>query len=240
MTNSRLPFAFLLSGLILAACSDSGRAPGNAPASPQPRGPSAEQQFVLYQQMLEADNAELALPLGDEILRTFPDSPQAAKVREDIETLRAKATNEVETRRLSRLWSYQVAPMAGGQQSTASIHASNAPPPGEERVRLVLRRHTEWGQSVFLYGNEPGFSCAKACRVEVKFDDEPARSTLASIPPTGEPAIFIEDDKAFIAKVAKSRTVSIQVQPKLGDKRTLLFEVGGYDADKFVPAPKKP
>lgn len=239
MTKLCLPWVFVLLGLILAACSDSGRAPGNAPANPQPRGPSAEQQFVLYQQMLEADNAELALPLGDEILRTFPESPQAAKVREDIEALRARATNEAETRRLSRLWSYQVAPMGGGQQSTASIHSSTVPPPGEERVRLVLRRHTEWGQSVFLYGNEPGFTCAKACRVDVKFDDEPARSTLASIPPTGEPAIFIEDDKAFIAKLARSRSVTIQVQPRQADKHTLLFEVGGYDADKFVPAPKK-
>ncbi len=231
----RAPFA--LSLLILVACS--GSTPPPPPAPTAPRGPSAAQQFVLYQQMLDAGNAELALPLGEGILESFPESPEAATVREAIDGLRAKANAETEARRLARLWSYQVAPMGGGQQSTASIHAREAEPAGRERVRLVLRRHTEWGQSVFLYGNEPGFTCAKACRITLRFDDAPATSLLASIPPTGEPAIFIEEDKVFIAKLAKARTVAIDVSEKGGGKRTLVFEVGGYAPDKFLPTPKR-
>ncbi len=221
--------------LMLVACS--GSAPPPPPAQAAPRGPSAAQQFELYKQMLDAGNAELAVPLGEGILESFPESPEAASVREAIDELRTKATAETEGRRLARLWAYQVAPMGGGRQSTASIHARDAEPAGRERVRLVLRRHTEWGQSVFLYGNEPGFTCAKTCRISMRFDDEAPTSLLASIPPTGEPAIFIEEDKAFIAKLGKARVVAIDVAEKGREKRTLVFEVGGYDAAKFLPTP---
>jgi hypothetical protein len=223
---------------MLGACSrPASNEPSPTPTAAPSRGPSAAAQFVLYQQMVDAGSAELAVPLGDEILAKFPDSTEAAKVRESIETLRAKATADTESRRLSRLWAYQVAPMGGGQQSTASINARDAEAAGRERVRLVLRRHTEWGESVFLYGNEPGFSCAKACRISMQFDDAPKRTLAASIPPTGEPAIFIEDDKVFVAALQKARAVSIDVTEKGRAPRTLVFEVGGFDAAKFEPTP---
>lgn len=235
--NRLAPLAFALP--LLAACSPSSTPPPQAPAAATPRGPSAAQQFVLYQQMVDAGSAELAVPLGDEILASFPDSPEAAKVRESIEALRAKAHAETESRRLSRLWAYQVAPMGGGRQSTASIHARDAEPEGRERVRLVLRRHTEWGESVFLYGNEPGFSCAKACRITMQFDEQPKKTLAASIPPTGEPAIFIEDDKVFVAAMQKAKQVAIDVNEKGREPRTLVFEVGGFDAAKFEPMAKE-
>lgn len=223
---------------MLGACSrPASNEPSPTPTAAPSRGPSAAAQFVLYQQMVDAGSAELAVPLGDEILAKFPDSTEAAKVRDSIETLRAKATADTESRRLSRLWAYQVAPMGGGQQSTASINARDAEAAGRERVRLVLRRHTEWGESVFLYGNEPGFSCAKACRISMQFDDAPKRTLAASIPPTGEPAIFIEDDKVFVAALQKARAVSIDVTEKGRAPRTLVFEVGGFDAAKFQPTP---
>jgi hypothetical protein len=228
-----------VAALGLAACSPQG-APSapSAPAAPAHKGPSAAQQFALYEQMLAANNAELAVPLGDEILRTFPDSPEAEAVREKIETLRSQASQEGEQRRMARLWSYQISPMAGGTQSTATVYDREEPGVKAERVRLVLRRHTEWGQSVFLYGAEPGFTCAKACRVSVRFDDIRNKSYLGSIPPTGEPAIFIEEDKAFIADIQKARTVAIDVTEKGKQKRTLVFEVGGFEPEKFQPLPK--
>ena len=39
-------------------------------------------------------------------------------------------------------------------------------------------------------------------------------SMEGSIPPTGEPAIFIEEDKAFIARVSKAKKVAIDVSRK--------------------------
>ena len=195
----------------------------------------AEQHYAMYEEMLKADNAELALPLGDELLKLYPDSAAAARIRPDIEALREKATTESESRRLARLWTYQTSPMAGGTQSTATIYNND----GSEQVRLVFRRHTEWGQSVFLYGTEPGFTCAKNCRVTMTFDDGKATSMEGSIPPTGEPAIFIEEDKAFIAKAGKSKAVEIEVNEKGKPPRTLRYETGGFNPDKFLPLEKK-
>jgi hypothetical protein len=199
----------------------------------------AEQHYAMYEQMLQADNAELALPLGDELLKLYPDSAAAARIRPDIEALREKATTEGESRRMSRLWTYQTSPMAGGTQSTATIYSQNEGGSSGEPVRLVFRRHTEWGQSVFLYGSEPGYTCAKRCRVGMTFDDDPPMTMEGSIPPTGEPAIFIEEDKAFIAKVAKAKRVKIEVNEKDKPPRFLMFEVGGYDAEKFLPLEAK-
>ena len=233
--NRFAPLALALP--LLAACSPSSTPPPQAPAAATPRGPSAAQQFELYQQMVDAGSAELAVPLGEGILSGFPDSAEAAKVRESIESLRTAAHEGAEGRRLARLWAYQVAPMGGGRQSTASIHARDAEGPGRERVRLVLRRHTEWGESVFLYGNEPGFSCAKPCRISMRFDDQPKKSLAGSIPPTGEPAIFIEDDRPFVSAMQKAKRVAIEVKEKGGEARTLVFEVGGFDASKFEPMP---
>ncbi len=197
----------------------------------------AEQHYAMYEQMLNADNAELALPLGDELLKMYPDSAAAARVRPTIEALRNKADSEGESRRMSRLWSYQISPMAGGTQSTATIYSNEDL--GAEKVRLVFRRHTEWGQSVFLYGSEPGFSCAKNCRVSMTFDEGKPTTMEGSIPPTGEPAIFIEEDKKFIAQVGKSKKVAIEVTVKGKPSTTLHFDVGGFDEKKFQPLPKK-
>lgn len=199
----------------------------------------AEQHYAMYEQMVQADNAELALPLGDELIKMYPDSAAAARVRPEIEKLREKATTEGETRRMTRLWAYQTSPMAGGTQSTATIYSNEDPTVAGDKVRLVFRRHTEWGQSVFLYGSEPGFTCAKNCRVTMSFDGGKSMTLEGSIPPTGEPAIFIEEDKKFIALVEKAKKVDIDVNDKGKSARTLHFDIGGFDAKKFLPLPKK-
>ncbi|HET9033885.1 MAG TPA: hypothetical protein VFN25_13405 [Dokdonella sp.] len=199
----------------------------------------AEQHYAMYEQMIQADNAELALPLGDELIRMYPDSAAAARVRPEIEKLREKANTEGEARRMARLWTYQTSPMAGGTQSTATVYSNDDPSVAGDKVRLVFRRHTEWGQSVFLYGSEPGFTCAKNCRITMSFDGGKPMTMEGSIPPTGEPAIFIEEDKKFIAQVEKSKKVDIEVHDKGKSTRTLHFDVGGFDAKKFLPLPKK-
>ena len=234
---------FALAALLLlpVACTqpeapDPAAVEANAKAQ---REAKAEQAYALYEQMLQADNAELALPLGDEILAMYPDTAAASRVREGIEALRTKATTEGESRRLGRLWTYQTSPMAGGTQSTASINNRADSGGAGSTVRLVFRRHTEWGQSVFLYGEEPGFTCAKNCRITMRFDDKPATTMEGSIPPTGEPAIFIEEDRKFIAQASAATKVAIDVNPKGQPPRTLLFEVGGFDVAKFLPLDKK-
>src|SRR5262249_56663143 len=108
-----------------------------------------------------------------------------------------------------------------------------------ERIRLVLRVHPKWGRSVYLLLDNAKFDCSKGCAtLPVRFDEAQPQRMKATIPPTGEPALFIDDDKGFIAKMQKAKTVSIDATIKGAGPKTFVFEVGGYDASK-IPEPAK-
>ena len=67
---------------------------------------------------------------------------------------------------------------------------------------------------------------------------DPLDKLKAYLPDTGEPALFIADDKDFIARMAKALVLRMDVVERDRGKRSLSFEVGGFDAAKF-PAPAK-
>ena len=91
---------------------------------------------------------------------------------------------------------------------------------------------------IVLDDSGKGFVCRGNCSLKMQFDDAPARNFKAYLPETGEPAIFIADDKAFIAAMSKADTVTIEATLADQGKRSLRFEVGGYDAAKFPELPK--
>ncbi|MGH8172727.1 MAG: hypothetical protein ACREPX_06245, partial [Rhodanobacteraceae bacterium] len=190
----------------------------------------------MYRQLLESKSYELAAPIGQEVVAKYPDTPAAKEVQETLADTTAKAAAITSRRRLERLWTYQTGKESGGDQSTASIYDSKAG--SGDQVRLVLRRHSSWGQSAYLFSSGKGFEC-KACTLSVRFDDAAPQRIKAHLPDTGEPAIFITDDRGFLAKMSKAQKVSIDVVMKGKGARTLLFEVGGYDPEKFVGVVKK-
>jgi len=235
----------MLLGATLGACSGS-----NAPA-PAANGPSsaaaaqaaseakATKDATLYEQMRSSQSWDLAVSLGDELVHKYPNSAAAAQVKQTLEDVRAKATSQREARRLARLWSYAAVPEAGGTQYTGAVE-SKEPLKAGERVRLVLRVHPKWGRSVYLLLDNAKFDCSKGCAtLPVRFDDAPAQRMKATIPPTGEPALFIDDDKGFIAKMLKAKSVAIDATIKGEGAKTFVFEIGGYDATKLPNAPKK-
>lgn len=228
-----------LAALLGAACSpspSSSTAPGAQPAAaPSAAEAQAAKELELYRTLIQQESWELAAPIGREIVARFPQTPAAEEVKKNLDDTVAKADALVTRRRLERLWSYQSGKESGGAQSTASIYSSDS----GERVRLVLRRHSEWGQSAYLFGSGKGFECRGTCTLATRFDDQPEQKLKAYLPPTGEPAIFISDDKGFIAKLAKAQKIRIAVREKGKDARTLTFEVGGFDAAKFAPLAKK-
>jgi len=233
----RIAFAVLAAAL-LAACSDKPSAPAaSAPATKA--APVADAQATksveMYRQLLQSKSYELAAPIGEEIVQKYPNTAAAKEVQETLADTSAKASAITSRRRLERLWIYQSGKESGGDQNTASIYAAGN---AADRVRLVLRRHSAWGQSAYLFGSGKGFECGKSCSLQVRFDDGPPERIKAHLPETGEPAIFISDDRAFIAKMTKAQKVSIDVNLKGKGAQTLAFEVGGYDPDKF-PTPKK-
>lgn len=237
-TFPRLVPLALCAAWLLAGCSPQGGAPAPTAEQQQAQTQAADaaRNLDTYRQLLRIGNDEMAVSMGKDIVKRFPDSDAAKEVQKTLPAIEQRYTVASEKRRLAGLWLYQVAPMAGGTQSTASIE--NSQPAGGERVRLVLRRHTEWGQSVFLYGSKPGFVCRGNCTITTRFDDKSV-PVKAFAPSTGEPALMIRDDSAFIAQLRKAKKISMDVTLVDGEKKqTLVYEVAAFDPAKWVAVGK--
>ena len=224
----------LLAAVALGGCSGS-------PAPSAPAVPVADAQLTtalnLYRTLQQEKSWELAAPVGQDIVTRYPGSAAAKEVAETLLDTTAKASAVSTHRRLQGLWSYQSGRESGGNQSTASIYSSDGV--ATDRVRLILRRHSAWGQSAYLYDGGAGFECHGNCSLKLRIDEQPEQRIKAYLPPTGEPALFISDDKAFIAKLEHAQKISIDVVGKGRGARTLVFDVGGYDAARFLSLPKK-
>lgn len=222
-------------GLLLAACSQQPGAPvlTAEQQKAQADATAASRGLDLYRQMLKLHNDEMVVTMGKDIVSRFPGSDAAKEVEQTLPAIQKRYAANLEKNRLAALWSYGVAPMAGGTQSTASIYSSQHG--DDDPVRLVLRRHTSWGQSAYLYGSKPGFLCRGNCTINGKADGKPVRIKAYS-PDGGEPALMIRDDKGFIALLAKTKRLELEVTLLDGKKdETLVYEVGGFDPAKWLP-----
>lgn len=240
MKFASLATAWLFAGIAgaLAGCSQQSAAPPAASAASPAAGDPADatRNLDTYRQLLRIHNDEMSVTMGKQIVSQFPSSAAAKEVQQTLPEIEKRYTQSSETNRLQNLWIYQVSPMAGGTQSTASIYSNQ--PAGNERVQLNLRRHTKWGQNAYLYGSKPGFVCRHTCSLGVVADGKPVHVT-AFAPPTGEPALMINDDKGFIALLKKSKKISMDVTLASGEKKvTLVYEVAGFDSSKWLPLPK--
>jgi hypothetical protein len=231
--------ALLFAATALAAGCSSPQDPqasAQAPAA-NTQADEAAKKLETYQQLLKLHNDGPAVQLGHEIVDRYPDTPAAAEVKKTLDPLEANYKETSEKTRLAALWLYQTSPMQGGTQSTATIQSSR--PAGEESVRLILRRHTAWGQSVFLYATAgKGFVCKGDCTLKATFDGK-AKTLKAFRPPTGEPALLFRNDAAFLKDLAKTKRLTIDVVTVTRGETTLTFETGGFDNAKWTPLPKK-
>ena len=238
----RQSIPLILSAAMLAACSGgSSPPPSSAPAAPPMAANEAQaaKEAALYEQMRESGSWDVALTLGNEVVTKFAGTQAAAQVQQTLGDVRAKGEAQANQKRLARLWIYTATPEAGGTQYAAAIASRNALG-GSAKVRLVLRQHPKWGQSVYLLLDAATFDCHKGCAtLPVSFDGAPAQRMKATVPPTGEPALFIDDDKAFIARLQKSQTVAVTATIKDLGEKTMEFEVGGYDPAKLPQKPNK-
>lgn len=219
---------------LLAGCSPQGGSavPTAEQQQAQANAKTAATNLDTYRQLLRIGNDEMAVSMGKDIVKRFPDSEAAKEVQQTLPAIEKRHTEASEKNRLASLWLYQVSPMAGGTQSTAAIE--NSQPAGGDRIRLILRRHTSWGQSVFLYGSKPGFVCRGNCTIAATVDGKPVR-IKAFAPPSGEPALMIRDDKAFIAMLQKAQKISLDVTLAKGEKKLdLVYEVAGFDPARWV------
>ncbi|MBB5208139.1 hypothetical protein [Chiayiivirga flava] len=225
----------LLVAAALGAC-DTGPTPEEKQAAQAARAEAeAQVQLKNFNDALTGRRPDMALNFAEYILRTYPGTQVAAQIRPQADTLRAQVEGARETKRLADLWVYHSVDdeEAKGVVRTAYIYSKD--PVGaeldgsEKRARLVLRRHPQWGDDVYLLA-DGGFVCKGKCTVKVQFDDGTARDVPAYLPETGEPAIFVEDFRRFVPALPDATTVRIDVVLQQGGAKTLEFEVGEYNA----------
>ena len=240
----RYTAAILCAALLLVGCSQQGgaAAPTAAQQQAQAQAADAARDLDTYRQLLRIGNDQMAVSMGHDIVSHYPDSAAAKEVQQTLPAIEQRYTAASEKNRLASLWLYQVSPMAGGTQSTATIVSSQpsggATSGGNDRVQLVLRRHTSWGQSAFLYGSKPGFVCHGNCAMAMTVDGKPVHIKVFA-PPTGEPALMVVDDKGFIAMLQKAKKIGMGVTFADGEKKqTLVYEVGGFDPSKWASVGK--
>lgn len=194
---------------------------------------AVQKKLDLFHKLMAMHNPDLAIPIGEDIVKNYPDSEAAAQLSKKLPELKAKAHADAEKRRLAGLWLYQVGPMAGGTQSTATIEPSK---PKQTQVRLTLRRQTDWGTSVFLYdnakGKNAGFVCHKMCNIVMHFDGD-KHVYEGYLPKGGEPAMFIKDYESFLKRLGNADKIKMIVAVKGQGKQTFVFETGGFDPDEW-------
>jgi len=240
--SNRSALLALLGAALLAACSNNTAPPPDPAAAAKAQNEArAAKQLELYDKMRSGGDIEIAATLGAEIVQKYPDTAAAATVRKTLDPLQAQAKQKAETKRLARLWVYTAVPEAGGTQFAGVVDSQHPikAPDGTARIQLVLRQHPKWGQSVYLLLKNATFDCKKGCpSLPVSFDEAKPERMKATVPSGGEPALFIDDDKVFIAKMSKAHTVTIDVNINGGGEQTVVFEVAGYDASKLPNKPK--
>ena len=231
--------ALLLAFGMLSACSQQddvaaqATAAARVKAATEAKARRMAEQLDLYRKQVQAGDDAAADSTGRDIVQLYADSDAAKEVQQTLPAIQGRMRELAAKARLAALWSYQVAPMMGGTQSTASILSNQRV--GGNQVQLVLRRHTQWGLSVFLYGGR--FVCKGTCTLPATFDDKP-HPIRGFLPPTGEPSIMIQDEKDFITALSRAKKIVIPVVLKdSGKSRDLTYDVGGYDASKWAPLP---
>lgn len=185
----------------------------------------------MYRQLLASESFELAAPIGEELVAAYPDSAAAREVLQTLDDTRQSGAHATHTRRVERLWTYQSGQESGAAQHTASIYNSQ-PQPVDKRVRLILRRHADWGESVYFFGSGKGFACPSPCRVTVDFDGR-TRKVPAHLPESGEPALLVDDPAQFIDWLEQAEVVRAELPGNDGSVNMAEFEVGGFDPARY-------
>jgi hypothetical protein len=246
MTRSLLVFA-LGAAFALAGCDNSAKLEAEKQARhARAAEAKASERLASLKQLRNSGREDLALNLAEDIVKSFPGTAAAKEVAPLLDEMRAKVSSDAEYRRLAALWVYHSGEDAdaGGMVRSAYLYSSNTlgeAEPGKEapKARLVLRRHPQWGDDVYLLTDKGKYACGNPCTVSAQFDDAPATDYPASLPQTGEPAMFVEDFRTFVTPLPNAQRVRFSVTLDDGSTHTPEFEVAGYD-ETTIGSPLRP
>lgn len=227
------------STLLVPACKrqDPQAAAQAATAQQDSKEKAAEASAKLFDDAVAAQDWRMARNHGEILQVEHPTSAAAARVKPELEEIKAKAEVDQEKQRLASLWSYGEEPVKkGGTQLTAAIYSQepvDTDGGGTHPVRLIFRDHPDWGRSAYLVLQAGDFDCYKGCKLKVTVDGK-VQTLPGSRPNTDEAiAMFIDDHKGLWKLAKNAKQLSIQFPTKTVGKRTAEFEVSGLDPAKL-------
>lgn len=239
-----LRFGLSLSfALFLAACVDREAQQRAAAERAAAQAEAAAQQGARQvAELLASGQVEIAHGYAQDVVQRYPNTQAGRTLTAKLPALASEAKRVGEQRRLRELWTYHAVDDAEtkGVVYTAYIHAVADDAHGSAPdLRLVLRRHPAWGQSVYLLMEGGDFACQDECRVPMGVDQAPPKPVLVSRAKGNKPpALFIEDDRSALAATVSAQTLSLELPLLDGSTRRYRFEVGGLDAEQLGPPPK--
>jgi hypothetical protein len=192
--------------------------------------------------VLRDGKVEIAHAYAVDVVSRYAATEAGRALAARLPELESQARAIAEARRLENLWTYHQVDdaEAGGTVRTAYIHAASEGG-GAPQVRLVLRRHPAWGQSIYLLMDSGGdFACQDECQVALKVDaEQPQPLRISRAEDNVPPAVFIEDDQKLLPIIVKARSLRISLPLAGGGEREFLFEVAALDPEQLGPPAKR-
>ena len=221
----------------LVACSGAGDGSVDGPSTIEQK--QAAEVLRSYELARKQNNWQAAEAYADRLQRKFPHSAATATVAASITQVRERADQEHEKKRLRALWDYQAIAVGKGVQRSAAIHSRTVaveegePLPNPD-AQLVLRDHPSWGRSAYLLLAQSRFNCGTPCAIKIGFDGGAAQRFAGKQADSGKgPALFIENKEGFMSALGAARQVRIELPKGSGTIPSLVFEVGGYQPERF-------
>lgn len=189
--------------------------------------------------VLRDGKAEIAHAYAVDVVSRYAATEAGRALAARLPELERQAQAIAEARRLQNLWTYHRVDdaEAGGTVYTAYIHGAAQGAGSAPQVRLVLRRHPAWGQSIYLLMDSGGdFACQGDCRVPLAVDQQAPQPMLISRAENNvPPAVFIEEDSAVLRLIEQARSLTITLPLAAGGERAYLFEVSALNSDELGP-----
>lgn len=242
MKASRIPL-IILASVALAACTDMEAERKAAEARTRAQAEAiANQGSTQVREALAAGDLERAYAQAKQVAEQFPETAAGKQLAATLPALSKQAERASEKRRLEDLWTYHAVDdkEAGGIVYTAYIAGEQMDDSAPAGVRLVIRRHPSWGQSVYLLMDSGGdFACSDECRMPQRVDGrEPTPVLVSRAKDNVPPALFIEDDVSAARTLLSAREVVLSIAHQDGRTIDYRFEVSALDGAQLGPAPK--
>lgn len=233
----------LLAGLMLAGCVDREAQQRAHAAQVQARAEAAAAEGAAQvDAVLRDGKVEIAHAYAVDVVSRYANTEAGRALAARLPELEKQARAIAEARRLENLWTYHKVDdrEAGGTVYTAYIHGVAEGAGSAPQVRLVLRRHPSWGQSIYLLMDSGGdFACQGDCRIPLSADGGEAQQILISRAKDNvPPAVFIEEDRKVLPIIEKARSLRIDLPLLGGGSRAFVFEVAALRPEELGPPVK--